>query len=371
MTAKHNDSNQRYQLSGFEISKNIKLLRRPLSSLTNAYNKPISSILPEERKVEQSLLFDDIEIEDHYDHFSGWEGSISKKKIRDWLNQFETTLDKNIAHLLLSKFQFFPKRAIEEATRSLQQKLLNLLIQKEILSQKFYSDPKSPVKNEVEFQKWLRNKIIRYAMLPSAPDNAVESQHPLWAIYERSALTATSSPDGKKFRPLKEYLEVISGEPENSVFAFMDYTNGSGSQLAKCIRDINNLLKEYPAYQNSFFVFMYVVQSKSFSLNSINLPPPNSETLCYEEILYYKSSEIMKLLASHEISEAEYDAFIEKYCVRASGKPSVGYRDSGGLTCHHYSCPNNTLHFFHKPSTNWEPLFRNSQTPSATRYRQS
>jgi len=82
------------------------------------------------------------------------------------------------------------------------------------------------------------------------------------------------------------------------------------------------------------------------------------------------SPEIIELLASHKISADEYDAFIEKYCLRASGKPSVGYRESGALTCHHYSCPNNTLPFFHKSSQNWEPLFRNSQTPSATRYKQ-
>lgn len=293
-----------------------------------------------------------------------------KNKIRNWLNQFDTPLEQNIANLLLSKLQFFSIDKIEAATRSLQAKLLNFLIEKDSIRQVFYSDTKPAVKNEAELQKWLRNKIIRYAILPSPPDTSVESQHRLWGVYERSALTTTSSQSGKKLKLLKEYFEAKKGEPENCVFVFMDYTNGSGNQLAKCIREINKLLGEYPAYQNSFFIFMYVVQSKSFSLDNIEFAPQKSATLFYEEMLDYKSLEIIELLASHKISIAEYDAFIEKYCLRASGKPSVGYRESGALTCHHYSCPNNTLPFFHKSSQNWEPLFRNSQTPSATRYKQ-
>ncbi len=79
----------------------------------------------------------------------------------------------------------------------------------------------------------------------------------------------------------------------------------------------------------------------------------------------------MQLLVSHQIAESEYDAFIEKYCLRAAGSASIGYRQSGALICHHYSCPNNTLPFFQKTNQNWEPLFRNSQTPSATRYKHS
>ncbi|WP_436836026.1 phosphoribosyltransferase-like protein [Laspinema palackyanum] len=59
----------------------------------------------------------------------------------------------------------------------------------------------------------------------------------------------------------------------------------------------------------------------------------------------------------------------EKYCLQASGSTDAGYRDSGALTCHHYSCPNNTLPFFHKPGDNWDSLFINSQTPTATRYK--
>ena len=369
MTGNRNDSNHPQEFKGAEISNFIKLLRRPLSDLTNTYSRPVSSILPEEREVDSSLLFDEIDIDAHYDRLSAWEGSISKKKIRDWLNQFETTLDKNIAHLLLSKFQFLSKSDIEVATRSLQEKLLDLLIEKESLREVFMASPNPKSKDDTNFRRWLRNKIIRYARLPSPPNKSVESQDRLWAIYERSALTSTSSPAGKKLRPLKEYFEIPSGEPQSSVFVFMDYTNGSGDTLKECIREINKILTDYPEWRNAFFVFLHIVQLKTFSLSSIECAPPKSDVLFYENMFHYKSPEVIELLTIYKISESEYDAFIEKYCFRASGELSLGYRQSGALTCHHYSCPNNTLPFFHKSSQNWEPLFRNSQTPSATRYR--
>ena len=352
------------------IVDELKQLQRKLGEILALYERPISSILPEERQVEDSLLFDHIKIEGLYDRFSSWDGSISKKKICDWLNQFETIIDKNIAYLLLSKLQFFSKIDIESATRSLQDKLLDLLLTKDILWQAFRADPKVDLKDdEAEFKKWLRNKIIRYAAFPSPPNTSVESQYRLWGIYERAALTATNVPDGKKIRPLIEYFQSVTVNPEASVFVFMDYTNGSGNQLAKCIREINKLLKQYPAYRPSLFIFMYVVQSESFDLASLELDLENSETIYYEPMLDYKSKEIMALLAHHKISESEYESFIEKYCLRATGKSEPGYRNSGALTCHHYSCPNNTLPFFHKPSKNWDVLFRNSQTPTATRYK--
>ncbi len=369
MSAKNLDRNSLY-IEPNIISKEIKQQQRKLGGIVQSYQRPISSILPEERQVESSLLFDDTETEACYDRFSSWEGSISKKKIRDWLNQFETTLEKNIAYLLLSKLQFFSKSDIELAARSLQAKLLNLLVEQENLRQAFRSDPKATIKDEAEMKKWLRNKVIHYARLPEPPDTSVESQDSLWIVYERSALTQTSVPNVKKFKPLEAHFKASSNPPETSVFVFMDYTNGSGNQLAKCIREINKLLAQYPAYQQSLFIFMYVVQATSFNLASIEFIPENSETIYYEPMLGYKSPEIRDVLDNHQISESEYDGFIEKYCLRASGKSAAGYRGSGALTCHHYSCPNNTLPFFHKPSTNWEPLFRNSQTPSATRYRQ-
>lgn len=366
---KNNDSSRS---KSDRIKKYIHSLQVSLSDITQPYSRPLSSILPEERQVEACLLIDDIDIEACYDRFSSWEGSISKKRIRDWIDQFETTLEQNIAYLLLSKLQFLSKADIESASQNLQKKLLDLLLTKESLWKAFRDDPKVALKdNEAEFKKWLRNKIIRYAELPSPPNSSVESQYKLWVIYERSALTATSVPDGKKIRPLREYFQAGIGSPETSVFVFMDYTNGSGNQLAKCIREINKLLEQYPAYQQSLFIFMYVVQATSFNLASIEFAPENSETIYYEPMLGYKSQEIMDILVHHQISESEYDDFIEKYCLRASGKSAAGYRDSGALTCHHYSCPNNTLPLFHKPSKTWEPLFRNSQTPSATRYRQS
>jgi hypothetical protein len=158
------------------VGAEINQLQRTLEIIVQPYQRPIASILPEERRVEISLLFDDTDLEECYDRFSSWEGSLSKKKVRDWLNQFETNLDKNIAYLILSKFQFFSKNDIEAATQSLQSKLINFLLDKEHLREAFYSDPKAPIKNEAELQKWLRNKVIRYARLPSPPNTSVESQ---------------------------------------------------------------------------------------------------------------------------------------------------------------------------------------------------
>lgn len=348
----------------------IHSLHLSLLDITQPYRRPLSSILPEERLVESSLLFNDDDIEDCCERFRDWGSRISKRKISNWLNQFERNLERNIAYLLLSKLQFFSKSNIEDASCRLQEKLLDLLLTKDSLWEAFREDTKVVFKdNEAEFKKWLRNKVIRYAALPSPPNTSVESQYTLWAMYEKSALTATSVPDGKKIRPLREYFEADKGDPKKSVFVFMDYTNGSGNQLSKCIGEINKLLKKYPAYRQSFFIFMYVVQAESFNLASIKSVPENSETIYYEPMLDYKSSEIMEILDREQISESEYDEFVEKYCFRASGKSSAGYRNSGALTCHHYSCPNNTLPFFHKRGKNWEPLFRNSQTPSATRYK--
>ena len=364
-------ANHSSQSKSDRIKKYIHSLQISLSDITQPYSRPLSSILPEERQVEVSLLFDDREIGACYDRFSSWEGSLSKNKIWDWINQFETILDRNIAYLLLSKLQFLSKNDIESATRILQEKLLDLLLAKENLWKAFHDDLKVGLKDsEAEFKKWLRNKIIRYAALPSPPNTSVESQYRLWGTYERSALTATSVPDGKKIRPLSEYFQAGTGNHETSVFVFMDYTNGSGTQLAKCTREINNLLKQYPEYQHSLFIFMYVVQATSFNLATIELAPKNTEIIYYEPMLSYKSQAIMETLSRHQISESEYNDFIGKYCPRTSGESVAGYRDSGALTCHYYSCPNNTLPFFHKPSKSWEPLFRNSQTPSATRYRQ-
>lgn len=352
------------------IFNNINKLQKDLETIIKPYAKTIDSILPPERDIESTLLYDDIEIEALYDRFSGWEGTISKKSIRDWLEQFESILDKNIAYLLIEKLQFFSKSDIETATQRLQSKLLNILKDRKTLRQAFYSDPKVRVHNEAEMEKWFRNKVIRYARFPSPSHTCVESQDRLWGIYERSALTETSSSDDKKLRPLKEYFEAEVDNVNNSVFVFMDYTNGSGNQLRKCVKEINKLLKEYPTYQNSIFIFMYVVQSEFFSFSNIHCLAPNSQTIFYEQMLHYKNQDIMSLLSYYQITEAEYNDFIATYCFRSSGKVDAGYHQSGSLTCHHYSCPNNTLPFFHKRSENWTPLFRDSQTPNATRYRQ-
>jgi len=46
----------------------------------------------------------------------------------------------------------------------------------------------------------------------------------------------------------------------------------------------------------------------------------------------------------------------------------MGYKNSAALTCHHYSCPNNTLPFFWKNSQNWNGLFWGSQTSRGANY---
>ncbi|PHM10215.1 hypothetical protein [Nostoc sp. 'Peltigera malacea cyanobiont' DB3992] len=73
-------ANHSSQSKSDRIKKYIHSLQISLSDITQPYSRPLSSILPEERRVETSLLFDDIEIEACYDKFSSWEGSLSKKK---------------------------------------------------------------------------------------------------------------------------------------------------------------------------------------------------------------------------------------------------------------------------------------------------
>lgn len=336
--------------------------------LTATFREPLSSILPPTREVDEQEIYDTPDLDAIATRLKESPGSISTNNIREWLNQFESFLDRNIAYLLLRKLQFFSETDINSLVKVLQNNLIDYLVDKEQLITKFESLENPPNKTEINLKKWLRNKVIRYARFPSPADTSIESQDRLWGFYERSSLTETSCPPSRKFDSLENHFKKAS--PELDVFVFMDYTNGSGNQLSKCIREINKLLYQYPQYKNSTFVFMYIVQSELFSLENIENAPPNSQTIFYEPMLHYKSSEIMDSLSDYQITEAEYDAFIEKYCLRSSGKVDAGYHQSGSLTCHHYSCPNNTLPFFHKPSENWRPLFRNSQTPNATRYRQ-
>lgn len=339
-------------------------LEKKLDEITSPFKISIYSILPPKRQIDSEKIFDDIDA--LYDRFSSWEGTISKKLIQNWLNQFETTLDKNIAYLLLNKFQFFSKNDTESATLTLYEKLINTLKEKDNLRILFDQDAKANVKTEAEMEKWLRHRVIRYTRFPSPPKTSVESQDRLWGLYERIVLTETSCPDGRKFDSLESHFKKANLETD--VFVFMDYTNGSGNQLKKCIGEINKLLDQYPEYKQSFFVFLYIVQSELFSFDNINAPI-NSKTIFYEKMFYYKDAKIMQLLENHEITETEYDTFIKKYCSRSSGKAETGYHQSGSLTCHYYSCPNNTLPFFHEDKNNWIPLFPNSQTPSATRYK--
>lgn len=162
-------------------------------------------------------------------------------------------------------------------------------------------------------------------------------------------------------------------QPENTVFAFMDYTNGTGRQLYdKCVPKINTLLDLYPKWKKSIFIFMYVVQADIFDRETanqkFNVDVGNWDTIYDEKMLSYKDKNIIDILSEQEILSQEYDDFVNKYCHR-SGSQFVGYRNYAFLTCHHYSCPNNTLTFFWKSSERWNNLFQGSQTRGGVPYR--
>jgi len=353
----------------------LESLQENWYDLTATYRTPISSILPQEREVEEKEIYDICHIEAIAERLREAPGTISTNTLRKWLNQFDSFLDKNIAYLLLSEFQFFSEDNIKSAVKHLRDKLLNFLIEQEYLSKVFHSLENPPTKTEIQFKRWLRNKVIRYAWFPQPQTTGVESQHPLWGYYESHALTGseTGCPSASKPRLLKDYFENTwyndpeNVDPENTVFVFMDYINGTGKQLSKCVPLIDKLLEQYPKWKQSYFIFMYIAQSKAFRKENIKLSTENWQTIYAEPMLDYKHSKILEELSSYKISETEYEEFVNKYCRRA-GSTSLGYLDSASLTCHHRSCPNNTLTFFWKSSRDWTAIFDHSQTPNATRY---
>lgn len=375
MPVNRNDSNHYQELIGADISNFIKLLRRPLSDLKNTYSRPVSSILPEEREVDDKEIYDIHHLEAISERLREAPGTISTNTIREWLKQFDTSVERNIAYLLLKEIQFFSEDGIKSAVKKLRDKLLDFLIEQEHLSETFHSLENPPTKSEVNFKRWLRNKVIRYAWLPQPQTTGVESQHGLWDYYEIHALTGseTACPAASKPRLLKDYFENSwyndpeNVEPENTVFVFMDYINGTGGQLSKCVPLIDKLLEQYPKWKKSYFIFMYIAQSKAFKKENIRLATENWQSIYAEPIFYYKDSIILKVLSDEKISESEYENFVKKYCQRA-GSPSLGYLDSAFLTCFYRSCPNNTLTFFWKSSSSWKAIFEDSQTPGATRY---
>lgn len=369
------DSNDFFNLNKKSIANEIQLLRRKLVEIITPYRKPVSSILPERRDVEEKEIYDVYHIDTIAEKLRDAPGNISTNTIHEWLNQFDTLIEKNIAYLLLTEIQFFSEDSIKLAVRNLRDKLLDFLIEQEHLSEVFHSLENPATKTEIQFKRWLRNKVIRYAWLPQPQTTGVESQHGLWDYYEIHALTGseTGCPPASKPRLLKDYFEnpwyndPENLKPENTVFVFMDYINGTGGQLSKCVRLINELLEQSPQWKKSFFIFMYIAQSKVFKKENVSLSAENWQTIYHEPVLSYKDSKIMQILSSHKISEIEYENFVNKYCQRA-GSTSLGYLGSGSLTCFYRSCPNNTLTFFWKSSADWTAIFDHSQTPNATRY---
>jgi hypothetical protein len=49
----------------------------------------------------------------------------------------------------------------------------------------------------------------------------------------------------------------------------MDYINGTGGQLSKCVPLIDRLLEQYPKWKKSYFIFMYIAQSKIIKKENI------------------------------------------------------------------------------------------------------
>ncbi|MDZ7995669.1 MAG: hypothetical protein RM022_022350 [Nostoc sp. EfeVER01] len=369
------DSNNYPKLKGNIITDEIKSLRRKVLEIMAPYRRPISSILPEKREVDEKEIYDIYYIDAIAEKLREAPGNISTNTLREWLNQFDTLIEKNIAYLLLKEIQFFSEDNIKSSVRNLRDKLLDFLIDQEHLREVFHSLENPAAKTEIQFKRWLRNKVIRYAWLPQPQTTGVESQHGLWDYYEIHALTGseTACPSASKPRLLKDYFEnpwyndPENVTPENTVFVFMDYINGTGRQLSKCVPLINDLLEQSPQWKKSFFIFMYIAQSKVFKKENVSLSSENWQTIYNEPVFSYKDSKIMQILSSHKILEIEYENFVNKYCQRA-GSTSLGYLDSGSLTCFYRSCPNNTLTFFWKSSADWTAIFDHSQTPNATRY---
>jgi hypothetical protein len=378
---------EKNQLSSFSNSDDEDDLRKYLESLqenwydlTALYRTPISSILPQEREVDEREIYDIHHIDAIAERLRQAPGTISTNTLREWLNQFDTSLEKNIAYLLLREIQFFSESTIKSDVKNLRDKLLNFLMEQEHLIEAFHSLAKPSTKSEIKFKRWLRHKVIRYAWLPQPKTKGVESQHTLWGYYENHALTGsltgseTSCTPASKPRLLKDYFEnpgyndpKFDVNPENTVFVFMDYINGTGKQLSGCVSLINNLLDQFPKWKKSFFIIMYIAQSKTFKKEIIQFSTDNWQTIYAEQMLYYKDLKILAALSNYKISETEYEEFVNKYCRRA-GSTSLGYLDSASLTCHHRNCPNNTLTFFWKSSRDWTAIFDHSQTPNATPY---
>jgi hypothetical protein len=363
------DKQKNNQEVEYDLSEYFNHSQDDWFNLTKAFREPISSILPPIREIDEKELYDIYTIDEICNKFRGVPGGISPSKVQDWLSQFDSCLEKNLAYLLLQNIQFLSEDRVRAAAINLRDQLLNSLIEVESLVNQFHSTSKPSNKSELNFKRWLRNNIIRYAWLPHSHKSNPDSQSRLWGYYKTNALKGrnTGCPNVGKPMTLKEYFEDSFYNPENSLFVFMDYTNGSGKQLQDSLTELDKLLNEYPVWQNSIFVFVYVVQSTTFRGENIS-SNAKWRTVFYEPMLSYKDEKIIQAIQKYGVSESEYKDFVKKYCLRA-GSTSAGYLDSGSLTCHHYSCPNNTLDFFHSTKRGWRKLFDSSQTSGATRYK--
>ncbi|MEP0921212.1 hypothetical protein [Leptolyngbya sp. ST-U4] len=344
--------------------------RKTLSSITARCRKPLSAILPRRKDIVLKEIYTSSDIDSLCIKLKDLAGNFSSTSVKEWVAQFEPFIDRNIAFLLLDLVQGFSELEIRTfATRKLQDLLYDYLMNQEHIYAAFISSGEAP--NEVNFRRWLRNKVITYAQLPQPQDSSVESQFLLWSLYETSVLQGrdASCNSVRKLRELDEFFSSSKQDPKTSALVFMDYTNATGNQLSKCLKVIDRKLDKYPKWREATYVFMYIVEMdnidvlKSFQVKS-------STTLFFSRMLHYQESQILAKLAEYGVSEEEYNEFVLKYC-RRSGEEATGYKNSGALTCHHYSCPNNTLPFFWKNNDNWKGIFYGSQTSRAANYRKS
>lgn len=341
-----------------------------IGDLIRKYHPPISTFIPTARKVETEEIYTDDDIRSLSDKFSDFIFPISTQDIKKWLSQFETFKDKNIAYILLKKMQFLSRNKVIEGCRTLRYHLMNFLKNHPALKEAFYTHNPSLRHNDSAFESWLENHCIHYSNLPSGKGNTSQTRmqktyEVLWDIYKSKAVQHCHQT--RRFEPIEFHFSNSKKDADKTVFVFMDFTNASGDTLVdKNAKAIRKTLKEFSKWENSWFVFLYIVESRKFQKEKLQALLPNSTTLFAEEMLSYDEPSVIAFLENHEISQEEYEAFIDKYCSLFGEK---GYKDQGFLTVHYYSCPNNTLPFFYKEIPGkWIRLFQPSQIPRAGRY---
>lgn len=341
--------------------------------LIQQYYPPISSFFPPERRIETELIYANADLSSLADKFSDYIFPISTRDIEDWISQFETTLHKNIAFLLLKKIQFLSRSKVIEGCVNLRSQLLNLLRSWHPIQSAFKANT-STIPEETALDSWIENHVIHYAHLPLGKGNTSQTRMQqtyelLWDVYKKTSIQHCHTV--RRFEPLDFHFTQSKKNIDATAFVFMDFTNASGDTLTRNVEAINKLINgldesRRKAWREALYVFMYIVESKNFDKTKLKEVLPNSFTISAEEMLAYNDTSVINFLSENEILEDEYQAFVKKYCMLFGNR---GYNNEGFLTCHYYSCPNNTLPFLYKEKPGrWKRLFQNSQIPRAGTY---